>query len=141
MTSSLAQQFCRPHSCCPSKHKEKRVGQKKREDGNEKDLNRGKRRLRNLKEKKIAVLYLNVPPHYSLCPCQLHFYSTQTLLRITVQIFTFTYFVCDPQTCLFLHILYLHSSLYKRFCVLNLQSAITYFEIFGFLFTFSKAKL
>ncbi|TNN61000.1 Leucine zipper protein 1 [Liparis tanakae] len=41
--TDLAQQFFRPRCRCPRKHKEKRVGPKeKREDGNERDLNRGK---------------------------------------------------------------------------------------------------
>lgn len=71
VSSSLAQQFCRPRSRCPSKHKEKRVGQKKKRGKMEmkKASTGGKEGWENLKEKKIAFLYLNVPPHHSARPC------------------------------------------------------------------------
>ncbi len=60
---------------------------KKRKDGNEKDLNWGKRGLGNLKEKKKAVLCLNVPLRYSVCPDQdVVFYLQVCLFR--------TYCVC-----------------------------------------------
>lgn len=57
-TSSLAQQFCRPRSCCPRKHKEKRVGRKRKVGGWKwKRPQQGERRVRKTSRRRKELSF------------------------------------------------------------------------------------